>query len=424
LFNIYDKQVNSYSKSGLKKENFLKKTAENYDIMNLIINDIKRYMKKVKQQMKSDTNKGSSETLNTVSYIEINKVFEGYFSHKVNIECRLELIYFLTCGIKEEIEIKNSIVDDLWDLLVLNAESEEEINIIYQFFLKNFDNQENDEEFIKKIGEYLYKNILTNKEKNDFHNLNPLSFSLFEKYFKIINNNMNRIQLIRSNKFKIISEDIIGFDSIWEMLISVKNEKVRINIACLLANLCIRLKTLNEESSAKYWKRYNERLIKYLETCVEKNNDNGVHGIIILMKQIIQFLDDGGEITPYSDIVIYQNSVFDYMFVNIEKNEKKTLKIGYSETVLQVKDKLSYLNDIPFDKIILKVNKKWIDYNDDCKTFKEVAGNNNNFVEVHESQHPILRFKVNPKSIIMENKSLFNTLYELLHNSQASNLNI
>ena len=50
-----------------KKENFLKKVIENYDLMNLIINDIKRYMKKVKQQIESKLNKNSSEILNTVN---------------------------------------------------------------------------------------------------------------------------------------------------------------------------------------------------------------------------------------------------------------------------------------------------------------------------------------------------------------------
>ena len=96
------------------------------------------------------------------------------------------MIYFLICGTKEEIEIKISVIDDIWELLSLKANIVEETNILYNFFLKINDNRESEEEFIKKIGEHLYKNILINKEKNDFSNLNNLSFSLFEKYFKII----------------------------------------------------------------------------------------------------------------------------------------------------------------------------------------------------------------------------------------------
>ena len=228
--------------------------------------------------------------------------------------------------------------------------------------------------------------------------------------------------LIRSNKFKVVSEDIIGIDSIWEMLISVKDDDVRKNIANMLANLCIRLKSLNDDFSVKYWKKYNERLIKYLEMCVEKCNDNGIQGIVFLMKSIIKLLDGGGDIISYNDLVIFQNSCIDYVFVNTEKNEKKNLKIGLNETVLQVKDKLSIIYEIPSDKVYMKYNKKWLDYNDEHKNFKDVVGSNNNFIEVYEKEHPVLKMKVNPKTLLMENRQLFNILYELLHNSQLSNL--
>ena len=70
----------------------------------------------------------------------------------------------------------------------------------------------------------------------------------------------------------------------------------------------------------------------------------------------------------------------------------------------------------------MKYNKKWLDYNDEHKNFKDVVGSNNNFIEVYEKEHPVLKMKVNPKTLLMENRQLFNILYELLHNSQLSNL--
>ena len=156
--------------------------------------------------------------------------------------------------------------------------------------------------------------------------------------------------------------------------------------------------------------------------CVEKCKDNGIQGIVFLMKSIIKLLDGGGDIISYNDLVIFQNSCIDYVFVNTEKNEKKNLKIGLNETVLQVKDKLSIIYEIPSDKVYMKYNKKWLDYNDEHKNFKDVVGSNNNFIEVYEKEHPVLKMKVNPKTLLMENRQLFNILYELLHNSQLSNL--
>lgn len=66
-------------------------------------------------------------------------MFEGYFSHKINIEARLELLYYLICGTKEEIDFKLTIIDDIWDLFILNG-NKDEIKIIHNFFLKTQEN--------------------------------------------------------------------------------------------------------------------------------------------------------------------------------------------------------------------------------------------------------------------------------------------
>ena len=49
LYNLYEKQSLQISKIS-KKDNFLKKSSENYDLINLIISDFKRYINKVKKQ--------------------------------------------------------------------------------------------------------------------------------------------------------------------------------------------------------------------------------------------------------------------------------------------------------------------------------------------------------------------------------------
>lgn len=64
LYNLYEKQSLQISKIS-KKDNFLKKSSENYDLINLIISDFKRYINKVKKQAKIDNN--SSDILSIVS---------------------------------------------------------------------------------------------------------------------------------------------------------------------------------------------------------------------------------------------------------------------------------------------------------------------------------------------------------------------
>ena len=64
LYNLYEKQSLQISKIS-KKDNFRKKSSENYDLINLIISDFKRYINKVKKQAKIDNN--SSDILSIVS---------------------------------------------------------------------------------------------------------------------------------------------------------------------------------------------------------------------------------------------------------------------------------------------------------------------------------------------------------------------
>ena len=75
LYSLYEKQIFKNSKC-FKKDSFLKKIAENFDIMNLIINDFKRYIKNAKKTPKSmdspEKAVNSPENLSNVSVSKFN----------------------------------------------------------------------------------------------------------------------------------------------------------------------------------------------------------------------------------------------------------------------------------------------------------------------------------------------------------------
>lgn len=125
LYSLYEKKIN-YSKKG---EVFLKKLDSEFKILPLIIKDFARYLSKVSLEIK-DRNIPLSDILGST--------FEGYFSHKMNIESRLNLVYYFLCETKEyEIKLQTEYIDQIWELFTLNPNSEEETNILFNFLIQN-----------------------------------------------------------------------------------------------------------------------------------------------------------------------------------------------------------------------------------------------------------------------------------------------
>ena len=53
-----------------------------------------------------------------------------------------------------------------------------------------------------------------------------MRYKLFKKYFQFINVRNKKI-IKEARKLRVITNDIIGFDAIWNILISVSDDKVR-----------------------------------------------------------------------------------------------------------------------------------------------------------------------------------------------------
>jgi len=216
---------------------FLSKLESNFKILDLILTDFERYMKIVKDQIK-------------ISNIEkedfFSFAFEGCYNHKENIEVRLDLIYFFCNDFKEsKIKLKPENLELLWNLFVTKANSESEKIIIYKFFgNRGSENRYNkslnllsrNNEFTQNIGDYLFNNILTNNNKFNFLQLTNMGFTLFEKYFIFINVKNKQINN-ESRKLRVLSNDIIGFNALWDLLISVNDDQVKPNYIKIVGSI-------------------------------------------------------------------------------------------------------------------------------------------------------------------------------------------
>jgi hypothetical protein len=379
----------------------LKEIDTQFSIMDVIVKNFIIYL----QNIRLEGNTNNSEIMNST--------FAGIYNHKTNLELRFEFIQFLyrfTENKKFKIELNGKQLTSLWDNLILNSRTEGEKNMFYNFLYDDSNS------FAERIAEYAFNEILSDRTKFDIKDLNRAGMKLFEKYFININYRYNRIYPVR--KYFTQNADIIGITILWEILVESSNESVKREAASMLANLCTNLTNYDEEPRTKIWTEFISKLLHYFQVTTMANNESGIRGILLLIKFVIKNLDWPGNITSQDDVEFYQNAV-EYVFIHQEKNLKRPIKISGSERVIEVREKVSFYFDIPINAVCILTNKRLIDLRDDFKIFKDLA-DPRSVMKIVEKNNPILELKNNPSDLIKENKFIFNSLFDLLNNSNSS----
>jgi ubiquitin carboxyl-terminal hydrolase 9/24 len=391
----------------VKSKKTVMKMNEMFNLINLILNDFQRYMAKVKESC-FEYSKSHGE----VPHNPLNMIFEGFYTHKQNLENRIGTIYFFANANKERgrIALTTEHIEMLWNLLVVNSNYENERNLFIEELRKNC------EELDEVNLEYIFQNLITNPEKMNFSEMNMTSCILFEKFFNLTNFNKNKL-FWDGRVYRVGSEDLIGINAIFKMLTEVRANNVRNKLAGQLVRLCCEIKIFNEDFCNKYWTTFMEKIFSsFFESCIS-NNENGIKGVLTFIKFLFRDIGAPGEI-PVNDDVTFIREGLDYNFIYPEKNESRNIKIGVQELCCDVRTKIAYFFDIPVNMLKLKRQGKILDMSEDFKIFREFfsAGTP---IEVIQAIHPILGIKNNPKTLILNNLNLVKTLHQLLHNSHS-----
>lgn len=130
--NLISKCIETISRKneGEKNEKFLQSFDKNLNLVHIVVKDLSRYMNDHIIERRNVISESNSESL-------LNYVFEGYFSHRQNIETRLNLIYIIITEIKySQLDNDYSFLLDLWDTLCLKNVHESESIILFRFFHK------------------------------------------------------------------------------------------------------------------------------------------------------------------------------------------------------------------------------------------------------------------------------------------------
>ena len=91
-----------------------------------------------RKELKLDS---SNDILNTV-ITHLNQIFEGYYTHKLNLDSRLNIIYLIIIeAINYSIFTDYTFLEQIWDQLIINAVDDNEANTFIRFLLRKQENK-------------------------------------------------------------------------------------------------------------------------------------------------------------------------------------------------------------------------------------------------------------------------------------------
>ena len=384
----------------------LKNLDQNYNIIDLIINDLVRYMNLLPNDYSNEKGKDT--------------IYEGIYPHKTNIEQRLKLIFYfykkrennygLILKGKKHIEKIYSI---------FNSEKfKEEQKIFYEIFTKDIDEIED-----LLLIEF-FKEILQNKNKFNLKKINDNeSINLVIQTFIKVNENKG-VLLFDGRNIRIEQgSKIDGINMLFDLLMQNKDRNIQNKISQILCDICICFKDYNNPNISDYWESYFNKIINYLNNINNSHDKVALNGIIKLINKIyLSSCNCYGKIPEKDDYRQNQEQFKIYRFIRVGTKKEYKLRVGINDRIIEMRWKLGYFYDIPVNNVtFIDLIGKRYSLNDDFENFisifsdeKYFKENNSSYVKVDEAPFQLLQMKNNPKSLIENNESIYNILIDNL----------
>ncbi len=390
----------------------LQKLDEKYEIITLIINDLIRYMKLLPGDYTNENCK--------------DKIYEGIYPHNVNIEQRLNIIfYFFKKDLNNyglNIELKH--IGQLYQIFK-PKEYKEDQKQFYEIFTRNINNIDN------KILEEFLKNYLQNKEQFNIEEVNDnVSLNLIIEIFIKVNEN-NKVLIYDGRNIRIENgAQIEGFDMLFYLLTQNSDKNVQNKISKLLCDVFLSFKDYNNPNIPDYWKMYFKKINLYLDNLNKTHDKVAFDGIIKLLNRIYSFsCNSHGRIPNKNDYRKYQNNYRNYNFRKADTNKDYKLFAGIHDRIIDMRYKLGFYYDIPVNNVVMiDLKGKSYSLNDDFENFCEVFSHEKYFqnrgfayVIVDEVPFEISKMKDNPKDLIESNDIIYKILIDNLKTDKNEN---
>ena len=380
------------------------KIDQKYEILSLIIDDLVRYIDLLP---KND------------SPIDKETIFEGIYPHYINIDQRLQLIFYffhkemnnygITIQGKKHIE-------KIYQILKPEKLHNELIKF-YEILTLNLPYIDN-----SALLDF-YKDILQNNSEFDVCKFSDNeTINLVIDIFKNVNQN-SKIFLFDGRNYRVAGENIEGFDMIFDVLTKNQNINVQKKVANLLSETCLYLKDYQSDFVVNYWKMFFDKINQILDYINKSHDTVALNGIIKLINLIYSF-NQNGPIPDKKDVHVTEEPNEFYHFMNTKSKKEYRLKANPNDNLIELRWKLGYYYDIPVNSVCFTdTNNNSYNLNDDFKKFFDlfppkkfcIEARPYIYVKVSETPGLCYKFKENPKTLIEENEKLFNLLIDNLY---------
>ena len=399
-------QLNDKNKN--EEENIFEKLDKKYSVLNLIINDLIRYINIIKDKKEAP---------------EQDKIYEGIYPHIINIEKRIDILFFFVKGNKNNKGLK--------------IESKEHLEKIYSNLNHPLLNKELDKFFIKftmnikniekeTLNTFL-TDIIENKDEFDITNFTSYQIYLFiNKTFLSINKS-EEIIYFDSKKVKVKKDEIKKLDLLFDILIKNKNCEIQNRICELLTGLCINLYDYKTDFCQKYWNNYINKITTLFQKLQKDKYYQGLNGIIKLIDNIYSLSSNFSGKIPRKEDTHTAEEPFELFHFCCPPKKKKEYKIrvGKNDKLLQMRWKLGYYYDIPINDVVFEdMDKVRYTFKDEESNFFEIfppdiycPPNEKDYILINVYSVPdqFLEINGNPKELLENNEIIFNNLIENLY---------
>ena len=403
LLNIIRNKKDSNNKLILN----LKKLDEQYDIINLFINDLIRYI----QLLPSDyTNEKYKD-----------KIYEGIYPHNINMEQRLKIIfYFFKKSLNNYgLDVKGQRhIEKVYQILFKPKNFKDERKKFYEIFTNNINEIED------TILFDFFKNILMNKNEFNLKEINDNeSINFIIHIFNKVNENKKTLFNDGRNIRIEDGEQIEGFDMLFDLLTKNSDKNVQNKISQLLCDICLSFKDYNNPKIPDYWKIYFKKVNYYLDSVNKSHDKVAFNGIIKLLNKIYSSsCNCYGKIPEKDDYKPTQEPSKIYHFILVSSNKDYRIKVGVKDRIIDMRWKLGYYYDIPVNNVtFIDLAKKTYSLNNDFENFMKIFSHEKYqldkgyaYIKVEEVPFQLLQMKDNPKDLIEKNENIYSILIDNL----------
>ena len=388
-------------------EQIINKVDQNYNIIQLIIDDLIRYINNIMTM--------------TDSKIKKDKVYEGIYTHQTNIEQRLKIIFYLLKGGNKNLLTANDI-EKIYDTFNSTPRLNADKLLFFDIMSKNIQYIDS-----SSLLEF-FNNILSNKSFEIYNFSEEQSLTLITKIFIKINIDAKTLYEDKKN-IRVIKDNIINIDVLYEILIKNKNPFIQNKICELLNSLCLNLTDYKTNFCSNYWKIYINKISNIFEKLYLLKNYEGMGAIAKLIDLIYTNTRHfGGKIPQKEDTHPAEKPYELFHFCCPDLNNKQyKLGVGEKDKILDMRWKAGYYYDIPINNVV------FIDKDNNAFTFKDEelyfqrifppkiycqTEDSEDFILITVRNIPdqILEIQDNPKVLIENNDKIYN----ILHNSLFS----